>query len=471
METLLRKLREKFVYDESEDTLTKYSVSIDGERGVKPFGVVFPKTTKDVKEVVNEAKEERVPLIPVSSGAPHFRNDTLPEEGGVVLNLKDMNRILRIDKKNRVAVVEPGVRFKDYIPALKEKGLRPLMPLIPRQEKSVLASALEREPVTMPRYHWDGSDPLLCLEVVFGTGDVFRTGEAAGPMGLEEQWNIGGAQKFPLGPHQVDYFRLIQGAQGTMGVVTWASLKCELLPERQKFFVIETEELNENVIDFTYRAIRLDLVDEVFILNHINFKRCFGVKTGGEWIVVFGIGGIGKWAKERVLYKTADLKDTAKELKVELKEKINGEDSAIIGEKLWKVNKNYWKVMDDVSVDIFFITTLDKVSFYINEFDKYLKLRGISKDKLGVYIQPVVQGSSCHLEFNLYTPRSALHTTKAVFAEGSKYLFERGAFFTRPYGIWSKLMFSTNHVYTETLKKVKKIFDPESIMNPGKLCF
>jgi hypothetical protein len=40
----------------------------------------------------------------------------------------------------------------------------------------------------MPKYHWDIGDPLACVEVIFGTGDMFRTGAAAGPGSLEEQW-------------------------------------------------------------------------------------------------------------------------------------------------------------------------------------------------------------------------------------------------------------------------------------------
>ena len=47
---------------------------------------------------------------------------------------------------------------------------------------------LEREPVTMPKYQWDISDPLACTQVFFGTGDEFRTGQAAGPGTIKEQW-------------------------------------------------------------------------------------------------------------------------------------------------------------------------------------------------------------------------------------------------------------------------------------------
>ncbi len=69
----------------------------------------------------------------------------------------------------------------------------------------------------IPKYHWDTTDPMLCTEIVFGTGDIFRTGSAAGPGSLKEQWAHGGAQKNPMGPAQTDFARIVQGSQGPWG--------------------------------------------------------------------------------------------------------------------------------------------------------------------------------------------------------------------------------------------------------------
>ncbi|MFC1946897.1 FAD-binding oxidoreductase, partial [Chloroflexota bacterium] len=72
----------------------------------------------------------------------------------------------------------------------------------------------------MPKYQWDISDPLACVEVIFGSGDEFRTGQAAGPGSVEEQWKVGGIQKAPYGPGVASWHRIIQGSQGTIGIVT-----------------------------------------------------------------------------------------------------------------------------------------------------------------------------------------------------------------------------------------------------------
>jgi len=85
----------------------------------------------------------------------------VPSTGGaIILDLSGMKNIIHIDRKNRVAMFEPGVTFSELASAAGQKGLRLNMPLLPRQSKSVVGSLLEREPVMMPKYHWDISDPL-----------------------------------------------------------------------------------------------------------------------------------------------------------------------------------------------------------------------------------------------------------------------------------------------------------------------
>ena len=163
-------------------TLTEYSQDMSFVNTVKPECVVKPRNAGDVEKIVNLAKKTLTPLVPVSSGPPHFRGDTVPGIGGaVIVDLSGMKKIIHIDRLNRVAMFEPGVTFDELIPAVAKEGLRLNLPLLPRKTKSVAGSMLEREPVVMPKYHWDIGDPLACVEVIFGTGDMFRTGAAAGP--------------------------------------------------------------------------------------------------------------------------------------------------------------------------------------------------------------------------------------------------------------------------------------------------
>ena len=191
------------VFDD-EEMLLSFSGDESFVSPGKPWCVVRPKDAEEVREVVKWANENAVPLIPVSSpGGPRFRGDTIPSQGGVIVDLSGMNKILNIDRRDRVAMIEPGVTFEQLEPELKKNGLRILKPLLPRKTKSVLASYLEREPILVPKEHWDTIDPLICTEIIFGTGDVHRTGSAAGPGSIKEQLESGMKQINPIGPASV----------------------------------------------------------------------------------------------------------------------------------------------------------------------------------------------------------------------------------------------------------------------------
>ena len=92
----------------------------------------------------------------------------------------------------------------------------------------------------------------------------------------------------------------------------------------------------------------------------------------------------------------------------------------------------------------------------------------------GVYLQPIVQGINCHCEFNLYydpQKTSELEKIKEVTLNAVPKLIDKGAYFSRPYGPYAKTIYERDATTVRTLKKVKAMFDPNNIMNPGKLCF
>ena len=63
--------------------------------------------------MVKLARETHTPLVPVSSGPPHFRGDTVPSAGGaVIVDLSGMKKIIMVHRNNRSAMFEPGVTFE-----------------------------------------------------------------------------------------------------------------------------------------------------------------------------------------------------------------------------------------------------------------------------------------------------------------------------------------------------------------------
>jgi hypothetical protein len=95
-------------------------------------------------------------------------------------------------------------------------------------------------------------------------------------------------------------------------------------------------------------------------------------------------------------------------------------------------------------------------------------------DDVGCYIQPMVQGRGCHCEFNLPCDESnieELTEVQKLFLDASETLMNNGAFFSRPYGPWSDMVYRQDAEGVATLNSLKRIFDPNNILNPGKLCF
>ena len=90
-----------------------------------------------------------------------------------------------------------------------------------------------------------------------------------------------------------------------------------------------------------------------------------------------------------------------------------------------------------------------------------------------MYIQPIVQGTSCHCEFDVYydAANGARRSGQWLATEGAAELARMGAFFSRPYGAWAKIAYAGASETTIMQRKVKSIFDPKNVLNPGKLCF
>jgi hypothetical protein len=453
--------------------------------GKKPECVVQPAATDEVQKIVRWANEYQVPLVPVSSGPPHFRGDSDPEvEGAVIIDMTRMNKIIRVNAANRVAIVEPGVTYNQLQSELAKNDLCAYMPLLPRNTKSVLASVLEREPILMPGVHFDSTDPMLCAEIVFGTGDRMRTGEAAGPDTLEEQWKIGKAQISPFGPTQMDPQRLVSGAQGPIGILTWMSIKCRFISTKSKAFFIPSEHLDP-LIQLSYYLTRIRFSGNIFILNRINLA-CLMEPTPGnivtratnlpEWVMFISCEGYGPLPEEKVDYLEVDLREAASskgmEIFRELKE-VSAEDFANLLRK--PSEEPYWKLRFGGGFEeIFFLTTQGMTSQFARLVNELAERLDFPKGNIGAYIQPVVQGTSCHCEFDIYydpNNRGETDNAKRLIDEALDLIGDSSAFISRPYGKWADVAYRRAQDTADMQKKVKHIFDPKWILNPGKLCF
>ena len=452
---------------------------------LKPRFMVRPKDVDEVQKIVLWANETLSPLVPMSSGGPHFRGDTAPSApDSVVVDLSEMKRILKIDRRNRLALIQPGVTFSELLPELRKEGLRIAMPLLPRGNKSVLASLLEREPVMSPKYQWNLLEPLRSLEIVWGNGDKFWSGGGIFRGEKEEDWNKGLVPVWGPGPGQLDFYKFVSAAQGSMGIVTWASIKCEVFPECRKLFFIPTEELDD-VIDFTYRLLKFRFGDELFIMNASCLayvlsdtpEQADSLKAAlPPWTVVVDITGGHIFPKERVEAQENDIQDIAQQFGLKLVPEIPGcSGYELLDLMLNASGEPYWKLRySGGSQEVFFLTTLDKTPGFITTMYKASDEHRYPAPNIGVYIQPVHQGVGCHCEFILpatLTNPAARSRMQELFHDASLRLFNQGAYFSRPYGIWADMVYSRDPRTTAVTQKIKEIFDPHNVMNPGKLCF
>jgi FAD/FMN-containing dehydrogenase len=193
--------------------------------GKPPLCIVRPRNGDELQAVIRFANEAGLNLSVTSSSTPHLKGGISSESEHVLIDLSRWRGIDLIDRRNRVCRIEPGVTYGEVAAALKPYGMTVPMPLAPREGKSVLAAVMDREPTTWPNKQWDSSDPVGSTEFYFGTGDRFRTGAAGGPGTIQQQQHSGGALKSSSGPSQTDFHRVVQGAQGTMGIVAWMTLR------------------------------------------------------------------------------------------------------------------------------------------------------------------------------------------------------------------------------------------------------
>jgi glycolate oxidase len=172
------------------------------KRGVPADVVVFPRDTEQVAAIVRVCAEHRIPIVPRGAGSG-YTGGSVPTQGGVVVALDRMNRIIEIDEANLIAVVEPNVITGDLQAAVERVGL-----FYPPDPASLAQSALGgnvAENAGGPRAFKYGTTKnyVLGLEAVLPTGEVIETG--------------GKTVKNVVG---YDLTHLLVGSEGTLAIVT-----------------------------------------------------------------------------------------------------------------------------------------------------------------------------------------------------------------------------------------------------------
>jgi FAD/FMN-containing dehydrogenase len=463
--------------------LKTYSKDESIVSGTVPNYVVKPKNAGEIGKIIELANEHMMPVVPVSSQV-HFNGASLPKMGGIVVDMSKMNKILEIDDYNRRTRLEAGATWDKVTSALAKKGMRMIMPLAPHASRSVVTDTLEREVLTNMVY--DYGEPLQSLEVVWPNGEIFRMGSAS-VTGYPDSHSKGGN---PAGPG-IDFYRFVQGAQGTFGIVTWANIKIEWTPKLDKVLFAPVHDL-DYANEFLYRLLRLRVGQECVFLNAVDMASLIAEDMSRDfeklrdtlppWTLVMVISGLQRRPEGKIAYEENILNDVFKSgfPDMHLTDSLPGFpglDKKVLPilRNPWPKGETYWKNRyKGACQSLFFITRPVSASKFITVMEEIAAMFDYAASDIGCYVQPIEHNRACQVEFNFfYDPSSEIekNTVKEMYDNAAKILMDEGAFFTRPYGKLADLVYDKATTYTMALKQLKDIFDPNNIMNPGNLCF
>ena len=178
-----------------------------------PDIVVFPTSSEDISRVLEYANEKGIPVTP-RGGGTNVSGGSIPIKGGIVLCTTKMNRIIEISKNNLNATVEPGVILQDFSTALAKEGL--FFPPDPQSFAGCTMGGVVAENSGGPSCLKYGvtKQYVLGLEVVLASGEVVKLG------GLTPKNRTG-----------YELMMLFTGSEGTLGVVVEATVRLVGLPE------------------------------------------------------------------------------------------------------------------------------------------------------------------------------------------------------------------------------------------------
>jgi len=457
------------------DSLEKYSKDYSFVQPRSPSYVAYPKNAEEIQGIVKYANQHSIPITPRSSGIS-FYGAGIPSQAGVILDLTRMNQILEVDGRDRKVKVEPGVTWAQVQNELEKQELMVCNPLLPHPLKSVLTSSMEREPILIPKSEYN--ETFQTGEMVLANGEMFYLGTAIG------KGHIGRSSP----EHFIPSARLFLGAQGTLGIITWAILKAEWLPTLDKLFFIPFNRI-EDLPKPIYKIQRRMLGNECLVLNSFNLAAILAEKwlddfealreTLPPWTLILCLSAGDRFPEEKIEYEEEALMEVASELHFDVLRTVCGIGG--LGKKIMPILREpwtrdgYWKFLYKGSChDVFFYTTLNRVPEFTKAMLEVAIKYGYPTRDIGFYLQPVERGRISYCQYGFHCdPNDAKDTERVrrLYYEASERAISMGGVFTTPYGPWADMVYSRAATYTAVMKLVKHAFDPNNIMNPGKLCF
>jgi glycolate oxidase len=436
----------------SKESLKAYSYDGTTSWIHEPDVVVFPATTKEISAIMKIANAEKIPVTP-RGGGTNVSGGSVPIEGGIVLCLTKMNKILKIDKENLTATVEPGVVLMDLTMALAREGL--FFPPDPQSFLGATLGGIISENAGGPACVKYGvtKQYILGVEVVLANGDVINLG--------------GRTLKNVVG---YDLLHIFISAEGTLGVITRAELKLNPLPQAKKTIMAVYSDVavaGESVFRVLEKGVipdKIELLDN-WVINRIEEMMPMGLPKDADAVLLFECDGI----PEAVEKETEQI--------VEITKKYGAVDVRVAkdqaeADKYWLARRAGFAAVfgkaptvfaEDVTVPRGRIPDLiRKCKEIAKKYDLEMCVLGHAGD--GNLHPAILTDINKKDEYE-----RALKGMDEII-EGA---VELGGVLSGEHGIGLEKQKSFNRVIDPTviaiMKGIKQLMDPNNIMNPGKI--
>ncbi len=422
------------------------------DRAHMPDAVVFPDSAAEIAAIVRLANEYRFPVVPRGAGTGRS-GGAVPIEGGVVLVLTRLNRIIEINTNDLVAVVEPGVVLGKLKAAVEAVGL--YYPPDPASAEfcTIGGNVAECAGGAVAVQYGVTRDYVLGLEVVLPTGEIIAAGTRT--------------MKGVVG---YDLTRLFLGSEGTLGVITRITLKLVSKPPARQTLAAGFATLTAaaEAVSLILRSglapTALEFMDHV-TLSCVNEMLPFKLPEGTAALLLIAVDGQIQDVEERAERIATFCREQGAGLVLRAR---TGEEA----ERLWQARKvvspallkvKPHKVSEDVVVPLGAIPQL------IDALQDIARQRGLIIPSYG-------HAGDGNMHVNVLYDRRVEREREAVPAavediftvvrELSGTLSgEHGIGLTKaPY-----LGMEVSPAAMELQRRIKAAFDPHNIMNPGKI--
>ncbi len=429
-------------------------------RGEKPFLVTLPKDKYGISKALKLCNENKI-NVTVRSGGTSLTGSSVMKYPGILINTMNLDKIIELNLSSRYVVCEPGVRLDVLNNYLKKYGF--FYPPDPASSRSsTVGGTLSTNAGGLRAVKYGATKEwVLGLELVLADGEIISTGEYT----LKRSAGY-------------DLTALLIGSEGTLGIITKAILKIETLPEKTGkiigFFknIYDVGNAMSSVKNNGITPIMAEFMD-FYTLNSIKDKLKLKIPDYTKYMLMLDIDSTSESLDKKLLYvkkllsKFSDDIITIKDQKImdEIYMARKGAYSSLLKER---ENKDQIIVIGDI------IVPADQLPDAMKEIEEKVR-----ENKLKVTLFGHIGDGNIHANIFADNNETGLKKVYKFQMDIAKVAIKHRGSVSAEHGIGlekNELLYEEykdrNSLYTlELMKNIKKVFDPNNIMNRGKIFY